>query len=111
MNDYPINLQEIQNRIAKKKIRKTVPTSTSLFGEEANVKEIKNNFGEKLVRIDGDIPIDLPIENGQRFLFISYDQSRFSHGIHQYPAKFFPELPRWFIQRYSKEKSLILDPF
>lgn len=111
MNDYPINLQEIQNRIAKKKIRKMVPTSTSLFGEEDNVKEIKNNFGEKLVRIDGDIPIDLPIENGQRFLFISYDQSRFSHGIHQYPAKFFPELPRWLIQRYSKEKSLILDPF
>ncbi|MBL7110257.1 MAG: site-specific DNA-methyltransferase, partial [Candidatus Marinimicrobia bacterium] len=76
-----------------------------------NVKIISNEFGEKLTRIDGNIPIDLEIKNGQRFLFISYDQSRYSHGIHKYPAKFFPELPRWLIQRYSNENDIILDPF
>lgn len=66
---------------------------------------------EKEVRIEGDIPIDLPIRNGDKFLFISRDQRKLTHGIHKYPAKFFPELPRWIIQRYSDPGDLILDPF
>ncbi len=108
---YPIDIQEIQVKVAKKLSCKYVPQNTSVFDDNSNVKEIENNFGERLVRVDGTIPTDLPIENGQRFLFISYDQSRFSHGIHKYPAKFFPELPRWLIQKYSKSGDLILDPF
>ncbi len=61
--------------------------------------------------IKGDIPIDLNIGDGQRFLFISNDQRAYTHGIHKYPAKFFPELPRWIIRRYSKAGDLVLDPF
>lgn len=76
-----------------------------------NVKEIVNEFGEKIIRVDGEIPPDLPVKDGDRFLFISYDQSILTHGLHKYPAKFFPELPRWLIKRYSKEGNLILDPF
>lgn len=108
---YPIDIQEIQVKVSKKRNRKYVPKSPSVFDDNSSVKEIENNFGERLVRIDGTIPIDLPVENGQRFLFISYDQSRLSHGIHKYPAKFFPELPRWLVQKYSKSGDLILDPF
>jgi DNA modification methylase len=108
---YPIDIQEIQFRVAKKRTRKYVAQNPSIFDDNPNVKEISNSFGEKLVRVDGTIPIDLPIENGQRFLFVSYDQSRFSHGIHKYPAKFFPELPRWLVQKYSKENDWVLDPF
>jgi len=108
---YPINIQEIQVKVAKKRSRKYIPKSLSIFDDNSNVKEIENDFGERLVRIDGTIPTDLPVENGQRFLFISYDQSRFSHGIHKYPAKFFPELPRWLVQKYSKSGDWILDPF
>ncbi|MCS7028504.1 MAG: site-specific DNA-methyltransferase, partial [Bacteroidia bacterium] len=108
---YPIDIQEIQVKVAKKLIRKYVPQILSIFDENSNVKEIQNKFGEKLVRVDGTIPIDLPVENGQRFLFISYEQTRFSHGIHKYPAKFFPELPRWLIQKYSKSGDWVLDPF
>ncbi len=111
MTYYPIDIQEIQVKVAKKRNRKYVPQSLSIFDDNSNVKEIENGFGEKLVRVDGTIPIDLPVENGQRFLFVSYDQSRFSHGIHKYPAKFFPELPRWLIQKYSKAGDIILDPF
>ena len=66
---------------------------------------------EKTIRIEGDIPVRLPIQNGSRFLFISYDQTTLTHGIHKYPAKFFPELPRWIIQRYSQPGNMILDPF
>lgn len=63
-------------------------------------------------RLEGDIPVDLYLgSGGRRFLFISRDQRSYTHGIHKYPAKFFPELPRWIIQRYSQPGDLILDPF
>ncbi len=64
-----------------------------------------------ITRIEGDIPTGLDVRPGQHFLFISYDQSALSHGLHKYPAKFFPELPRWMIQRYSREGECVLDPF
>ena len=76
-----------------------------------NITKIVNDFGESIVRVDGDIPVDLPAKDGDRFLFISYDQSVLTHGLHKYPAKFFPELPRWLIKRYSQENERILDPF
>ena len=76
-----------------------------------NITEIVNDFGESIVRVDGDIPVDLPAKDGDRFLFISHDQSFLTHGLHKYPAKFFPELPRWLIKRYSQENDWILDPF
>lgn len=63
------------------------------------------------IRIEGSIPIDLPIADGRQFLFISKDQRALTHGIHKYPAKFFPELPRWIIQRYSNVGDVVLDPF
>ena len=113
MQYYPIELTAIRKKIANKIVNKNNKIQKRIdFQENSyNVKEISNEFGETLVRVDGDIPVDLHIEKGQRFLFISYDQSRYSHGIHKYPAKFFPELPRWLINRYSKEGDLILDPF
>jgi len=63
------------------------------------------------VELVGTIPHDLVVNNGDRFLFISKDQRAFTHGIHKYPAKFFPELPRWIIERYSSHGDTILDPF
>jgi len=115
---YPISLDEIEEKVARKKSMYNGPSSINgyqctFFNNEPldNVKEIVNEFGEKIIRVDGEIPVNLPIENGQRFLFISYDQSILTHGLHKYPAKFFPELPRWLIKRYSKENELILDPF
>ena len=76
-----------------------------------NITQIVNDFGESIVQVDGNIPVDLPTKDGDRFLFISYDQSFLTHGLHKYPAKFFPELPRWLIGRYSQENDWILDPF
>ena len=76
-----------------------------------NITQIVNNFGESIVRVEGDIPINLPTKDGDRFLFISHDQSFLTHGLHKYPAKFFPELPRWLIKRYSQADDWVLDPF
>lgn len=113
---YPISLDEIKTKVARKNGRRNGPSDGNEqqifnYHQLHNVKEIVNEFGEKIIRVDGEIPIDLPISVGDRFLFISYDQSALTHGLHKYPAKFFPELPRWLIKRYSKEKNIILDPF
>jgi len=115
---YPISLDEIKAKVTKKNGRRNDLSNSKLqqailFNNQPfnNVKEIMNEFGEKLIRVDGEIPIDLPIEDGDRFLFISYDQTILTHGFHKYPAKFFPELPRWLIKRYSREGDIVLDPF
>jgi DNA modification methylase len=115
---YPISLDEVRAKVIRKNGRRNGLSNhnghqvTFLDNQPLdNVKEIVNEFGEKIIRVDGEIPVDLPVCNGDHFLFISYDQSILTHGLHKYPAKFFPELPRWLIKRYSKENDLILDPF
>jgi len=102
---YPISIAEIADKVSKK-----IKRNRDLEGID-NIKTIKNEYGEKITRVDGEIPPLLPIKNRSRFLFISYDQSVLTHGLHKYPAKFFPELPRWIIKRFSGEGDWILDPF
>jgi len=116
---YPISLDEIKIKVAKKNGRKKKIFNSNSWGQFSshdtnllgNIKKIVNEFGEETLQVDGDIPVDLMVNNGERFLFISYDQSAYTHGIHKYPAKFFPELPRWLIRSYSKEGDMVLDPF
>lgn len=57
------------------------------------------------------MPSDLTLKSGQEILIVSKDQSYLTHGIHKFPAKFFPELPRYLIARYSQEGDKVLDPF
>lgn len=59
--------------------------------------------------IEGDLASDTDIPAGSRLLIISRHQSWLTHGFHKYPAKFFPELPRWAIRRYAREGPVI-DP-
>ena len=74
---YPINIQNIKEKVLKKtKSKDLLPLE---FGMSSNVKKITDEFGEILTRIDGTIPTDIEIKKERRFLFISYDQSRFSH--------------------------------
>jgi len=87
---YPISLDVIREKVSNGRKRKR-PKSLNLFGgcgTQSNVKAIVNEFHEKIVRVDGDIPVQLPVKKGDRFLFISYDQTAFTHGLHKYPAKF-----------------------
>ncbi len=112
MSYFPISINEVRTRVARKHSKRS--QSSSLFPKSMNsssIETVENGFGEKLVRVEGDIPLNLEIVNGDRFLFISRDQSKFTHGIHKYPAKFFPELPRWLIAKYSDPGQFILDPF
>ncbi|MDX1132204.1 modification methylase [Sinorhizobium medicae] len=37
--------------------------------------------------------------------------SPYTHGLHRYPAKFIPQIPRWAIGEFSGEGDRVLDPF
>ncbi len=64
----------------------------------------------KLIEVEGDLSPDIDIPNGGAILIISKDQSYLTHGIHKFPAKFFPELPRYLIRKYSERGDTVLDP-
>jgi DNA modification methylase len=64
----------------------------------------------KLIEVEGDIDPNFDIPNQGEILIKSNDQSYLTHGIHKFPAKFFPELPRYLIRKYSKKSEIILDP-
>ncbi len=66
--------------------------------------------GCDLIEIEGDINPSLDIPNQSKILIISNDQSYLTHGIHKFPAKFFPELPRYLIRKYSNTGDVVLDP-
>jgi len=68
----------------------------------------KSLIGDRTV-INGNLNPQLELVPGQRILIISQDQSYLTHGFHKYPAKFFPELPRWLIQKYAI-RGPVLDP-
>ena len=63
-----------------------------------------------LLEFEGDIDPHLDIPNNGEILIISNDQSHLTHGIHKFPAKFFPELPRYLIRKYSETGETVLDP-
>jgi DNA modification methylase len=62
------------------------------------------------IEVEGDLDSSFDIPNGGSILIISNDQSYLTHGIHKFPAKFFPELPRYLIRKYSEEGDYVLDP-
>ncbi len=65
---------------------------------------------EAFIEFEGDIGEGIDIPNGSRIMIVSRHQSYLTHGIHKFPAKFFPELPRYLIRRYSERGGVVLDP-
>ena len=62
------------------------------------------------IEVVGDLDSSYDIPLGGSILIISNDQSYLTHGIHKFPAKFFPELPRYLIRKYSDKGDSVLDP-
>ena len=86
-----------------------VDSEATLLLSEPVSDQLDEVNGSKVVRCP--IPTDLPVQDGERFLFLSKRQRDLTHALHKYPAKFIPDLPNWFIRRYSKVGDLVLDPF
>ncbi len=57
---------------------------------------------------DFPTPIDL---SGVFRKYIGKQVSYATHGIHRYPAKFIPQIPRFCIESYSEVGDDVLDPF
>jgi len=49
--------------------------------------------------------------NFKKNSIVAMSNNYLTHGIHSYTAKFIPQIPRFFIEKYSKEGDVILDPF
>ncbi|MGY5875649.1 MAG: DNA methyltransferase [Candidatus Thorarchaeota archaeon] len=77
------------------------------FGERG---ELSHETQSAPIEFIGDISPETDIHHGANILIISKDQSYLTHGIHKFPAKFFPELPRYLIQRFSQKGETVLDP-
>jgi hypothetical protein len=58
--------------------------------------------------VDGDIPLDIP--EGV-FISITRETPLKIYQLGFQPAKSIPEIPRWFIQRYTASSSYVLEPF
>jgi DNA modification methylase len=56
-----------------------------------------------------ELPDD--IDFNSTFEITTNNVSYFTHGFFKYPCKFIPQIPRWAILKYTKEKQLVLDPF
>ncbi|MFW9846369.1 MAG: DNA methyltransferase, partial [Candidatus Thorarchaeota archaeon] len=80
--------------------------SSSSESVEHNITESEGGFLE----IEGDIHPSYTIPESAKILIISRDQTFLTHGVHKFPAKFFPELPRYLIKRYSEPNQTVLDP-
>ena len=51
------------------------------------------------------------IKHGNLFSIDSNNINPFTHGIHKYPAKFIPQIPRWGINKFTQPEEIVLDPF
>ena len=58
----------------------------------------------------GKLPDALDL-SGEFRKYIGKQVSYATHGIHRYPAKFIPQIPRFCIDKYSKPGDDVLDPF
>jgi len=56
-----------------------------------------------------ELPQEVKI--GALFSIDSNNINSFTHGIHKYPAKFIPQIPRWGIKKFTQPGDIVLDPF
>ena len=96
----------ILDHCIRNKRKEVLQTSLLELNSHKNIVIKKNG----VIQIEGDVPPTLEIPNNAEVLIISKDQSYLTHGIHKFPAKFFPELPRFLIEKYSHKGETVLDP-
>ncbi|MDD9815376.1 MAG: DNA methyltransferase [Gammaproteobacteria bacterium] len=63
----------------------------------------------KFLRVYGQIPNTVP--EGAVLDICVNRTTPYTHGFHKYPGKFIPHIPRWAIEKYTSENTLVVDPF
>lgn len=44
-------------------------------------------------------------------LSLATNTTSLTHGLHRFPAKYIPQVPRWALREFATEESVVLDPF
>ncbi len=64
------------------------------------------------IRQVDEFPTFGEIAHGELFsLTLSANTSGLTHGLHRFPAKYIPQVPRWAIKNFANAHSIVLDPF
>jgi DNA modification methylase len=42
---------------------------------------------------------------------LSANTTKLTHGLHRFPAKYIPQVPRWALREFTSYNSVVLDPF
>lgn len=63
---------------------------------------------EQVIEVE-ELPKEIPFNSTLEIT--SNNINRYTHGFFKYPCKFIPHIPRWAINKYTKEGDLVLDPF
>jgi len=59
-----------------------------------------------------DFPSFRIIEHGSLYsISLSANTNGLTHGLHRFPAKYIPQIPRWALREFASKSSVVLDPF
>jgi DNA modification methylase len=79
--------------------------------KKADKKSMTKPKQESLHLVD-EFPSYENIKHGDLLsLSLSSKTTSFTHGMHRFPAKYIPQVPRWAIKQFCDHESSILDPF
>ncbi|WP_027120046.1 DNA methyltransferase [[Mycoplasma] testudinis] len=55
----------------------------------------------------------LPLNNlkNKTFIILQPNPNSYTHSFFKYPCKFIPEIPRWAINKFTKNNDVVFDPF
>jgi len=87
---------------AEKSLLDYVPSETS----ERYLRDLVN--AKKILECKG-LPSEIPYN--AVLSIVDVDVTYLTHGLHMFPAKFIPQVPRWAILKFSAPGEVILDPF
>lgn len=82
-----------------------------MFDSEKTKEIFKQKFGTKteLFKVS-EIPTHTVAKDSLLFI-ASNEVAYLTHGLHEFPAKFIPHVPRWAIKKFTEEGEVVLDPF
>jgi len=59
-----------------------------------------------------ELPAFSKVQHGDLLeLALSANTTSLTHGLHRFPAKYIPQIPRWALREFGTRDSIVLDPF
>ncbi len=82
-----------------------------VYSEQMLNPKKKKGHSDKLREVKEFPPHD-EITHGELLsLALSTKTSGLTHGFHRFPAKYIPQVPKWALDNFATESSVVLDPF